>query len=140
MKTSELIFVLCLGSAFSNASAQDSRDTSHYGKITYIQDNDITSLINKHVICSENNKTISGYRVQIHFGSEREKAKDIRTRFLKSYPEISAYEVYQQPNFKIRVGDFRTKLEAQKFQRMIVSEFTSSFVVSDEIQLPRIGD
>lgn len=128
-------FVIFLFSV--NGFAQQA-DTSKYGKITYIQDDDITRLINKHIICSENSKTISGFRVQIHFGSEREKAKEIKTRFLKSYPDYNAYEIYQQPNFKIRVGDFRTRLEAQKFQRTVAGEFSSSFVVPDEIQLPEI--
>jgi hypothetical protein len=121
------------------AHSQSAKDTSTYGKVEYIQDQQITTLINKHIICSENSKTISGYRVQIHFGSEREKAKEIRTKFLKAFPDMNAYELYQQPNFKIRVGDFRTKLEAQKFQKMVTAEFPSSFVVSDDIQLPKIN-
>lgn len=138
MNQAAFLPVIILGFAFNHLQAQTVVDTSKYGKVTYVQENSITSLMNKQILCSEKNKTISGYRVQIHFGSEREKAKEIRTKFLKAHPDIPAYELYQQPNFKIRVGDFRTKLEAQKFQKEIVSEFTSSFVVSDEIQLPRL--
>jgi hypothetical protein len=139
MQRSILIIFSLLAFKTSTMVAQSAKDSSGYGKVTYIQDAQITSLINKHIICSENSKTISGYRVQIHFGSEREKAKEMRARFLKSHPDMNAYELYQQPNFKIRVGDFRTKLEAQRFQKMVMAEFPSSFVVSDDIQLPEIN-
>lgn len=131
-----LFYFLILHSAAS--FAQSSTDTSHYGKVTYHQDQEITTLINKHIICSENSKTIPGFRVQIHFGSVREKSSEIRTKFLKLFPEMNAYEIYQQPNFKIRVGDFRTRLEAQGFQKQLSSEFPSSFVVVDQIQLPKL--
>ncbi len=62
---------------------------------------------------------IKGYRVKIHFGTDKNKAKEIKGNFLARFPAVSAYEKYDQPNFNIRVGDFRTKLEAYKFLKEI---------------------
>lgn len=104
----------------------------------YKQDERIDKLVQTHIQNCEKKETISGYRVQIHFGGEREKAKEIKSKFLQQYPEISAYEIYHQPNFKIRVGDFRTRLEAQKFLKEIHTVFTSSFIVTDEINFPKL--
>jgi hypothetical protein len=36
------------------------------------------------------------------------------------------------------VGDFRTKLEAYKFLKEISIEFPGSFIVQDEIELPKL--
>lgn len=112
--------------------AQTNADT---GKITLIQDRQIDELLVKHV--EINSKTpVKGYRVKIHFGADKNKAKEVKAKFIAQFPTVAAYEKYDQPNFNIRVGDFRTKLEAYKFLKEIQSEFPSAFIVQDEITLP----
>ncbi len=109
------------------------------GKIEVIESPKVKELVNRHVAFNVEKETINGYRVQIHFGGERKKAEKIRTEFLQHYPEVSAYELYQQPNFKVRVGDFRTRLEAQKFLKQLAGEFPSAFIVTDDINLPKLN-
>ena len=105
------------------------------GKIVFIQDKKIDELMLKHA--EINSKApIKGYRVKIHFGSDKAKAKEVKAKFILKFPGVSAYEKYDQPNFNIRVGDFRTKLEAYKFLKEVQLEFPSSFIVQDEIELP----
>lgn len=77
---------------------------------------------------------LTGYRVQIGSESNSQPAKRIRATFIQKYKDVPAYEVYQQPYFKVRVGDFKTKLEAIKFQKEILSDFPNSFIVKDEIE------
>lgn len=108
------------------------------GKVEIIQSNEIDKLLLKHLQINSENESIDGYRIQIHFGGEREKAKTIKTKFLQQFPDVAAYELYQQPNFKVRVGDFRTRLEAQKFMSEINTYFPSAFIVADEIHLPKL--
>jgi len=57
---------------------------------------------------------VRGYRIKIHFGADKARAREVKARFIEHFPDIPAYEKYDQPNFNIRVGDFRTKLEAYK--------------------------
>jgi hypothetical protein len=105
------------------------------GKVEIIQDYKIKELQAKHI--DVNAKTpINGYRIKIHFGSDKTKAKEVKAKFIAKFPNIPAYEKYDQPNFNIRVGDFRTKLEAYKVFKEIQVEFPSSFIVSDEIEFP----
>ena len=111
---------------------------SNEGKVEIIQAESIDKLMLKHLSINTENETIEGFRIQIHFGGEREKAKLVKTKFLQQYPEVPAYEIYQQPNFKVRVGDFRTRLEAQKFMNEISSSFPSAFIVADDIHLPKL--
>ena len=127
------LFLFC----FLFASLSFSQDNT-VGKVEIVQSESIDKLMLKHVSINAETETIQGYRIQIHFGGEREKAKSIKTKFLQQFPEMPAYEIYQQPNFKVRVGDFRTRLEAQKFMNQIASSFPSSFIVSDDIHLPKL--
>lgn len=77
-----------------------------------------------------------GYRVQIYFGGVRQKAAEVKLDFAGKHPEIASYLTYLAPNFKVRVGDFRTRLEAQGFLKSIEGQYPTSFIVQDEIKLP----
>lgn len=79
-----------------------------------------------------------GYRVQIYYGSQRAKATEVRTEFIKKFPGIAPYLIYQQPNFKVRLGDFKTRLEAQVLLEQVTLDFPAAFVVKDEVKLPEI--
>lgn len=100
--------------------------------------NDSLALIltQRHKKVNASKMTMPGYRIQIYFGNERIKAQEIKSNFLQNHPKISAYMVYHQPNFKVRVGDFRTRLEAVGFLKMIEFEFKTSFIVPDDVKLP----
>jgi len=75
-----------------------------------------------------------GFRVKIHFGVDKEKARQIKSAFLKKFSEIPAYEKYMQPNFAIMVGDFRTKMEAYECCKKIKLEFPNAFIIKDRIR------
>lgn len=107
--------------------------TADTGKITLIQDRKIEDLVAKHIEINSK-AAIKGYRVKIHFGADKNKAKEVKAKFMAQFPTVAAYEKYDQPNFNIRVGDFRTKLEAYKFLKALQPEFPSAFIVQDEIE------
>jgi hypothetical protein len=98
----------------------------------------LDSLINKNIAKNNINRTISGYRIQLFSGNERINANNIKTKFLRLFPEQTAYLSYQQPYFKIRVGDFRSKLEAKLFYNKIKDEFSESIIIQDKINLPKL--
>lgn len=96
------------------------------------------------VLVSKHNEVLrdghaKGYRVQIYFGTDKAKAREVKSRFLAAYAsEARAYEIYEVPNFKIRVGDFRTRLEAYRFLKKIRADFPASFIVGCEIEMPPV--
>ena len=96
------------------------------------------SLLAKHISINEKKQSISGYRVQIYFGTQRNKANEVKSLFLQKYPEVSTYIIYQQPNFKVRIGDFYTRLEALKFYQKISSDFGNAFIIKDDIKLSNV--
>jgi hypothetical protein len=75
-----------------------------------------------------------GYRIKIHFGIDKEAAETLRVKFSKSFPDCLTYREYQQPNFVILVGNFKTKLEAFKFLNEIKTEFPQSYIVKGRIE------
>lgn len=79
------------------------------------------------------NGEMDGYRIKIHFGSDKEAARAIRTKFSSKFSDYSTYEDYQQPYFVVLVGDFKTKLEAFEALKKIEVEF-NAFIVKGKIR------
>lgn len=79
---------------------------------------------------------MAGYRVQLHFGAEKSKALSVKSKFLTQYPDIKAYDQFEAPYFRVRVGNFRTKMEAYCFWKSVADQFPGSFIVNEEIELP----
>ncbi|MBI4929835.1 MAG: SPOR domain-containing protein [Bacteroidetes bacterium] len=128
-----------LSSVFSLLNAYSQSDSLKTLSVdsNIIQDKRLNELVLKHILINEAKKgKMKGYRVQIHFGPEKAKALDVKSKFISQNHKVDAYLDYQQPYFKIRVGDCRTKLEAYKLLQEIFSDFPGAFIVSDDIELP----
>lgn len=61
------------------------------------------------------NPKVDGWRVQIMATADRQQVEDARTRFRIQYPEVPAEWIHEKPYYKLRVGAFRSRLEAQRF-------------------------
>lgn len=75
-----------------------------------------------------------GYRVKIHFSSDKTKAREVQSKFSSKYYDVSTYEEYQQPNFVIIVGDFKTKLEATELLKKIKEDYPYAFIVKSKVR------
>jgi hypothetical protein len=78
-----------------------------------------------------------GYRVQIFLG-DRKTAEDTKRAFLQKNPDIPAYLSWLAPNFRLRVGDLYTRLEAEHLLRDMKLLYPGSYIVPDEIEMPRL--
>ncbi len=110
-------------------------------QVTVVADPAIDLLVEKHIKANSEGKGFPGFRVQIFSDSgngARERANEKRSSFVSKYPDVPAYLDFNNPNFIVRVGDFRTKLEARKFLNSINVEFPYAFVRKDMIQPPPI--
>lgn len=112
------------------------------GKIEIFQDPRLDLLIQKHKILNEKINGIPGFRLQIFSESgtnSRNKALKIKEDFIEKFPGQDVYLLFQEPNYKVRVGDFRTELDALGYMRMIQPIFPGAFIVSDKINFPKLN-
>ena len=89
-------------------------------------------------------ETIPGFRVQILLTADIDEANQTRDAVMKLLPEDWVYVVYDSPYYKVRVGDFPERGEAdQMVKRMTNSGYKNSWVVPDNViknPPPRIPD
>ncbi len=108
------------------------------GKVTVQQDARLDKL-GEFVRSGENTiegVKIDGYRIVIFFDQDRTVVGQQKATFLARYSQHKAYVDYVAPNYRVRVGNFRTRLEAEGFKNEILPFFPTSIVVADKIQLP----
>ena len=66
-------------------------------------------------------------------------ADSVREVFKKKYPDVPVYLVFGQPYYRLRVGDYRTRLEAENMYQRLKKKYKNAFVTADRIELPYIA-
>lgn len=110
---------------FFSIAAQDK-------SLLYNSDEKLELLLYNYQKLSKN----KGYRIQISSLSSREPSKINQQSFEAKYPAYRTYMQYQQPYFKIRVGDFLSKLSALRELESLKKDYPNAFIVEDEIVIP----
>ena len=109
------------------------------GNVVLEQDQRIEQLIQRQKEIHAADNTIDGYRIQIFMESGNdavELANVAMEEFKEKYPDMPIYLIFGQPYYRLRVGDFRTRLEAEKSFQTISQDYKKAFITSDRIQLP----
>jgi len=118
------------------------------GHIAIVQDPRIDTILEKHIEMNEalllnaDNYAIDGCRIQIFEESGNKsstRAREVMSELSSEYPEVSVYLSWQAPNFKVRVGDFRTRMEAEGFLKKIKRNYPIAWVIRDKIKFPSIN-
>lgn len=110
------------------------------GEITIHKDSRIDALIQKQgaIIPPAISPEIDGYRIQLFFDSDRNAVNNARSIFISKFPKVDTYIEFNAPNFFLKVGDFRTRIEAEKIKSEVEADFPTSFVIKEKINLPRL--
>ena len=136
---------LCVKAQTNDLFLQLNEQHDGYGKISVLQDTKLYKMVD---IFADANKRegMNGYRVQIFSGSgqnARATMLSISQQFLRNFPDFDntqIYTEYKAPYFKMCVGDFRSKGEANAFYHKIKGLYPDSYVVKAKIKFPKLAD
>jgi hypothetical protein len=118
------------------------------GHVVVVQDTRIDTVLAQYerlrlmILENPDHKAIPGYRIQIFFDSgpnSSDRARSARDDFQLKFPEIPAYISWKAPNYRVRVGDYRNRLEAEKSLQQIMSIYPNAWVIKDDINFPQIN-
>lgn len=77
---------------------------------------------------SYNNTFGYGYRIQIYYGNET-KARSLQDKFKITFPNVFTKLDYNKPDWKVLVGNYKTKLEADKATINFSEKFEGLIVI-----------
>lgn len=127
-----LLFAMLI---FQCASAQQ-------GNVQVIADERIDLLVEKHKYYNRHQPELEGWRIQIFFdagANSKRRATEVQNRFTSRHHGTEAYLSFKEPYYRVRIGDFRTRIEAEGFLQKIKGEYPNAFAVSEPINPPPIG-
>jgi hypothetical protein len=104
-----------------------------FGTIAIKQDARLREMVRKYAYGEQKTE---GYRIQIYSDSgpnARQRANNLKEKFKEEHEETAVYYTYETPFHKLRVGDFRNRIDAFAFYKEIQEEFPDAFLVKDNI-------
>ncbi|MFY7671942.1 SPOR domain-containing protein [Tenacibaculum sp. MEBiC06402] len=110
-----LVFLALFFMGVSNVTSQSK----------YTDNQSINSLLKKKRNYNKKNKTI--YKIQLYNGTER-RARNIKQNFMMKFPGVPKLE-YEAPEWKVQVGGYTTKLEADRALNKIKEKFSGAIVI-----------
>ena len=132
------ILILCC--AFSGSAQSDSSWRMGTSVVVH-KDPRIDMLVQKQASINTASKkmygrTMRGYRLMVMNTNKRDEAIAAKTKVYTAFPELKAYLVYQAPFFRLKAGNFKTRDEALRYQRMMGAYFPKGvFIVNDTIEV-----
>ena len=99
------------------------------GEINVTQDSDIDKLLEY----KKDIKTSKTYTIQVYNSTDPDKAKREKSNFLNSYNEWKVEIVWNTPNYKVWVGNFATRLEADRAWSKIRKKYMNANVIQPRL-------
>jgi len=117
-------------------SAQDSS-----ASVVVKKDPRIDMLVNKQIEINEvttrnSRRAAPGYRILVISSNNRNKVIEAKTTMYREFPELKAYMMYQSPFFRLKVGNFRERTDAEEYLSRIQRFYpTGVYIVTDTIEV-----
>jgi hypothetical protein len=84
-------------------------------------------------------KPLSGYRIRVYYdnGQQARSRSEVIERTLRSQYGLGVYRSFESPNYKVSIGDFRTKDEALKVYNALKGTYPTAYIIKETINYPR---
>ncbi len=133
MKGFALVMLLLLCGGFW-VHAQDTTGIVINKNATLYQDSSITRLTNAYKNYNRVKEFVDGYRIQVLYTNVRDEIYESKSKVYNEFPDLPGYVEYEPPNFKLRIGDFKTRLEATYYLQDVIAIYPGAFIVNDKIK------
>lgn len=107
------------------------------GGVTATQDitNRLENLLAESAKENEKIKYIPGFTIQVYLGTSREAANKAQRLVYTALPEGRPEIKFVQPNYRVFVGRFVDRMEAQKMYASLKTDFPNALIIPDRIQI-----
>lgn len=118
------------------AAPQPVRQNNGPAEVLYVNKR-LDTLLDTIAIKNRSVRYASGYRIQIYVGNEREEADAAKLQVYQAFPELTPYLSYKQPTYRLKVGDFMRRLDAEWYLSQLKPQFRSVMLQPDKVDIRR---
>ena len=97
----------------------------------------VETLLDTLAINNKNIKYAQGYRLLVYTGNNRKTAFDLRKTIVNQLPEERDYLTYVQPTFKLKIGDYYSRMEANQALQQIKYLAPNASIIADQVNVNR---
>jgi hypothetical protein len=123
LKSPVLLLILSLFALFSSEIIM-----AQSGTLTVHQDAKIAQLLELKKTLEKDNKLADGFTIQLYYGNLN-KANTILGSYRNKYGSWPASIEYETPNYKVWVGNFSSRIEADRALLEVQRNFPTAFVL-----------
>lgn len=76
-----------------------------------------------------------GYRIQIYVGNVRAEADDAKIFVYQTFPELLPYMTFAVPTYRVKIGDFMTKIDAERYIQQVKPQFPTAVILAEKIDI-----
>ena len=133
------LFLVFTSSSFSQDSTWKKKSDSN--SVIVHKDPRLDLLVKKQAEINEEisrnaRKNMKGFRLLVINTNSREEAIAAKTKVYSNFPELKAYLIYQAPYFRLKVGNFKDRDEAEDYQKKLNKYFPKGvFIMNDIIEV-----
>jgi hypothetical protein len=98
----------------------------------------VDSLVSRQIQINEqttrdSRRNIPGYRILVITSTDRNKVFNAKAQIYQQYPELQPYILYQPPNYKLKLGNFKTQDEAQGYSDKLIKLYPTGVYIIHEM-------
>lgn len=141
MELSKKLFFIPIGLFGFALAGNAQQDTVTSDTISIYQSEGLSNLAEKYVQYNESINGLQGYRIELFSSAgahSRKKAELIKNKILTEHPEEDVYIEWQNPNFEVSIGNYRTKMEAEGALHLYKNYYPYAFIKKAKIALPNL--
>lgn len=141
MRHMKLFFALILLTASYTLSAQTTYSADDSSSIVVHKDPRLDLLVKKQAQINEETsrdarRIVKGYRLMVITTNSRDEAIAAKTKVYTFFPELKAYMWHQSPYYKLKVGNFKERKDADDYRKKLNVYFPKGvFIMPDKVEV-----
>jgi len=119
----------------TNTNSSNEVKQTQYVEPKYAVNKKLDTVLDSIDRYNRSRKFIDGFSIQIYAGLKREDALNAKKNLSNSLPELQSEVEYSQPNFRVTVGKYYSRIDAQKDYLAIRKYFPTAIVIPDKVTI-----
>jgi hypothetical protein len=104
------------------------------GSVTMHDEAGANALVERYIYFNKEHNQLPGYRIQVIASPKLQDIKDAKSTFLNRYA-YKATIVFEAPNYKLRIGNYQNRFEANRDLQEILTDYPNAFICKDLINV-----
>ncbi len=97
----------------------------------------LDSVLNSITHQLKNIKFANGFRIQIYVGNDKNMADEAKVYIYKNYTELDPYIYFSSPIYKIKIGDFLKRSQAEQYLYKLKEAFPAAIILPDKVEIKK---